>query len=74
MNIVYLTFGEKTNIHVQAYLSILSFRKQMDDSDRIVIVTTAPSFIGKHGNGQRLLNWKIGKSKSGKDVMITFSV
>ena len=42
MTILYLTFGEKTEFHVQAYLSMLSFRRQMTDGDRIVMVTTAP--------------------------------
>jgi len=42
MTILYLTFGEKTEFHVQAYLSMLSFRRQMTADDRIVMVTTAP--------------------------------
>lgn len=42
MTILYLTFGEKTEFHVQAYLSMLSFRRQMTPEDRIVMVTTAP--------------------------------
>ena len=44
MTILYLTFGDKTEFHVQAYLSMLSFRRQMDGSDRIVMITTAPQF------------------------------
>lgn len=42
MTILYLTFGEKTEFHVQAYLSMLSFRRQLTAEDRIVMVTTAP--------------------------------
>ena len=45
MTIMYLTFGQKTEYHVQAYLSMLSFRRQLNPSaDRIVMVTTAPEF------------------------------
>ena len=44
MTIMYLTFGQKTEYHVQAYLSMLSFRRQMADTDRMVMVTTAPDF------------------------------
>ena len=44
MTIMYLTFGEKTEFHVQAYLSMLSFRRQMQPADRIVMLTTAPQF------------------------------
>ena len=44
MTIMYLTFGQKTEFHVQAFLSMLSFRRQMTPADRIVMVTTAPQF------------------------------
>ena len=44
MTIMYLTFGEKTEYHVQAFLSMLSFRRQMTPEDHIVMVTTAPHF------------------------------
>jgi len=44
MTIMYLTFGDKTEYHVQAYLSMLSFRRQMAATDRLVMVTTAPQF------------------------------
>ena len=66
MNIVYLTFGEKTNIHVQAYLSILSFRKQMDDSDRIIIVTTVPQFYRQARQWAEIIaleDWQIDEWK-----------
>ena len=44
MTFMYLTFGEKSEYHVQAYLSMLSFRRQTSPGDRIVMVTTAPQF------------------------------
>ncbi|MBR1388529.1 MAG: hypothetical protein IJ569_02790 [Prevotella sp.] len=44
MTILYLTFGDKTEFHVQAYLSMMSFRRQMAEGDRLVMVTTAPQF------------------------------
>ena len=44
MTFMYLTFGEKPEYHVQAYLSMLSFRRQTSTTDRIVMVTTAPQF------------------------------
>jgi len=44
MTTMYLTFGQKTEYHVQAYLSMLSFRRQMTAGDRLVMVTTAPEF------------------------------
>lgn len=44
MIVFYLTFGDKTEFHVQAYLSMLSFRRQMAPGDRIVMITTAPQF------------------------------
>ena len=42
MTIMYLTFGQKTEYHLQAYLSMLSFRRQTTPQDRIVMVTTTP--------------------------------
>lgn len=50
MTITYLTFGQKTEFHVQAFLSMLSFRRQMEPHDRIVVVTTAPEFY-RHALG-----------------------
>ena len=44
MIILYLTFGKNTEYHVQAYLSMLSFRRQMRDYDRLVVVTNVPEF------------------------------
>ena len=51
MTIMYLTFGQKTEYHVQAYLSMLSFRRQTAPTDRIVMVTTAPEFY------RRAMSW-----------------
>ena len=50
MTIMYLTFGDKTEYHVQAYLSMLSFRKQLLPTDRIVMVTTRPQYY-RHAEG-----------------------
>lgn len=44
MTIMYLTFGQKIEYHVQAFLSMISFRRQMTSHDRIVMVTTSPQF------------------------------
>lgn len=44
MTILYLTFGENIEFHVQAYLSMLSFKRQTTAADRIVMVTTAPQY------------------------------
>ena len=44
MTILYLTFGESIEYHVQAYLSMLSFKKQATKDDRIVMVTTVPQY------------------------------
>lgn len=44
MTIMYLTFGQQAEYHVQAYLSMLSFRRQMSSHDRLVMVTTAPEY------------------------------
>lgn len=42
MNILYIIFGEKIVYHIQAYLSIRSFQKQLNDSDNIFVMTTKP--------------------------------
>lgn len=44
MTIMYLTFGSNIEYHVQAYLSMLSFYKQMTTEDRIVMVTNMPQY------------------------------
>ena len=42
MTVMYLHFGEDVSICVQAYFSMLSFYKQFDATDRMVVVTTSP--------------------------------
>ena len=49
MNIFYMIFGDKTVYHVQAYLSIRSFQKQMTDDDHIIVMTTHPEFYANSG-------------------------
>lgn len=44
MNILYLVFGEEQRNHTQAYFSICSFLAQMNDTDRIYILTDAPKY------------------------------
>ncbi len=44
MTVMYLIFGDTISYHAQAHLSMLTFKKQMDDTDRIVMVTTHPEF------------------------------
>ena len=41
---MYLTFGSNVDYHIQAYLSMLSFYKQMTKDDHIVMVTNMPQF------------------------------
>lgn len=45
MTIMYFTIGQDLDMYVQAYFSILSFKKQLASSDRIVVVTTNPEFF-----------------------------
>ena len=44
MNILYIVFGDKLDYHLQAYLSIRSFQKQMKADDRIFVVTSRPEY------------------------------
>ena len=41
---MYLTFGPNLEYHVQAYMSMLSFYKQMTKEDRMVMVTNMPQY------------------------------
>ena len=66
MTIMYLTFGQKTEYHVQAYLSMLSFRRQTAPTDRIVMVTTAPEFTAVQRRGPRSSPSTTVRSVSGK--------
>jgi hypothetical protein len=47
MNILYIIFGTDIIYHVQAYLSIRSFQKQLGDNDKIIVITTAPQYYRK---------------------------
>lgn len=47
MTIMYLTFGNKIEYHIQAYFSMLSFRKQLSKDDHIAMVTTCPNYYRK---------------------------
>ena len=66
MTILYLTFGEKTEFHVQAYLSMLSFKRQLTPDDRIVMVTTVPEVYKRvaswadivHIDAKQIDEWK----------------
>lgn len=49
MNILYIVFGDKLDYHLQAYLSIRSFQKQMKDDDHIFVVTSRPEYY-RHAN------------------------
>lgn len=54
MNILYLVFGNKQEYHLQARFSIMSFRAQMESTDRIIVVSTAPEYY-KHVEGVTLI-------------------
>lgn len=49
MNILYIIFGEKIIYHIQAYLSIRTFQKQLDNSDKIYVMTTKPELYRHAG-------------------------
>lgn len=44
MNILYTAFGDNISYHLQAYLSIRSFQKQLTAGDRIFVLTTRPEY------------------------------
>ena len=45
MTIMYFTIGQDLDMFVQAYCSIISFKKQLDPSDRIVVVSSNPEYF-----------------------------
>ena len=49
MNIFYMIFGEKAVHHVQAYLSIRTFQKQLEADDHIYVMTTHPEYYQSSG-------------------------
>lgn len=64
MNILYIVFGDKLDYHLQAYLSIRSFQKQMAADDRIFVVTSRPDYYRHAGvttldvTEEQLEDWK----------------
>lgn len=44
MNLLYIVFGDNLNYHLEAYLSIRSFQKQLTEADRIFVLTTKPEY------------------------------
>ena len=44
MNIVYLTFGDNIKYHLQAYFSIRSIQRYITEEDKILVLSTNPSF------------------------------
>ena len=66
MNILYLVFGDVQRNHSQAYFSICSFLGQMEDSDRVFVMTDMPKYYSRLGekinilplNQQDLINWQ----------------
>lgn len=44
MNILYIVFGDNLSYHLEAYLSIRTFQKQLTASDRIFVLTTKPEY------------------------------
>jgi len=49
MNIFYMIFGEQPVHHVQAYLSIRTFQKQLETDDCIFVMTTHPELYKSSG-------------------------
>lgn len=45
MIVMYFILGNNLDFYVQAFFSILSFKKQLGDTDRIVVVTTNPELL-----------------------------
>jgi hypothetical protein len=44
MNLLYIVFGDDLSYHLEAYLSIRSFQKQLTADDRIFVLTTKPEY------------------------------
>ena len=47
MNLLYITFGSRIDIHYQANFSMLSFLKESEHIDSITVMTDAPAFYGR---------------------------
>lgn len=48
MTICYFVLGDNLDLYVQAHFSILSFKKQLQDNDHIVVVTTNPEYLAHY--------------------------
>lgn len=64
MNILYVVFGDNLSYHLEAYLSIRSFQKQLTANDRIFVLTTKPEYY-RHAHveilpitEQQILDWQ----------------
>ena len=44
MKIFYIIFGENLGNHIEAYLSMTSFRRQLGEGDEVCVVTTHPEY------------------------------
>ncbi len=64
MNIFYMIFGEKLVHHMQAYLSIRTFQKQLGSDDHIFVMTTHPEYYKNSGveaipiTDEKIVEWK----------------
>lgn len=64
MNLLYIVFGDNLSYHLEAYLSIRSFQKQLTADDRIFVLTTKPEYY-HHAHveilaipEQQILDWQ----------------
>jgi hypothetical protein len=55
MNLLYITFGSRIDIHYQANFSMLSFFKESQEIDSITVMTDAPAFYGHLAPRVRLI-------------------
>lgn len=55
MNLLYITFGSRIDIHYQANFSMLSFLKEPQHIDSITVITDAPAFYGRLAPHVRLM-------------------
>ena len=66
MNMLYLVFGDEQLYYSQSYFSICTFLNQMDESDRIFVMTDSPDFYKRFEdrieiiliNQDQLIEWK----------------
>ena len=55
MNLLYITFGSRIEIHYQAHFSMLSFLKESQQIDSIAVITDAPAFYKRLAPHVRLI-------------------